>query len=181
MNLNRDVTIKLIIVAIGTIAALATTNMLFQLIQVILPFLIVAAGVYIGYRWALNDSKAPTVDELAEQMSEGINKTKDVVETTAKVGKAVSSFGKTDKTKEKKTSTPKPPPPNAQNTQAQRDTKTKPNGEYQFKDRDVVISKNDIVQPDIARLEEKEKAEPKVTDDVYAQLAARRKRLNQDE
>lgn len=177
MNLNRDVTIKLIIVAIGTIAALAATNMLFQLIQVILPFLIVAAGVYVGYRWALTDSKAPTVDELAEQMSEGISKTKDVVETTAKVGKAVSNFGKTDKAKEKNTSTPKPPPPKEQNTQ----TKNQPSEEYQFKDKDVVISENDIVKPDIARLEEKERAKPEVTEDVYAQLAARRKRLNEDE
>ena len=52
-------------------------------------------------------------------------------------------------------------------------------GEISFKDSDVVISKGDIVKPDIKRLEEKEKEAPTVNDAVLRQIAERQRRLQQ--
>ena len=56
-----------------------------------------------------------------------------------------------------------------------------PKGAIEFKDRDVVISSDDIIQPDISRLEEKEKEAPKVTNNVLAQIEERRRRLEAGE
>ncbi len=52
-----------------------------------------------------------------------------------------------------------------------------PTGNIEFKDRDVVISADDVVQPDISRLEEKEKETPEVNKNVLAQIEERRRRL----
>ena len=52
-----------------------------------------------------------------------------------------------------------------------------PDGAIEFKDGDVVISADDVVKPDISRLEEKEKEVPKVTNNVLAQIEERRRRL----
>ena len=51
-------------------------------------------------------------------------------------------------------------------------------GEIAFKDSDVVIEKGDIVQPDLKRLEDKEKETPTVNDAVMQQIEERRRRLN---
>ena len=56
-----------------------------------------------------------------------------------------------------------------------------PKGAIEFKDRDVVISSDDIVLPDVSRLEEKEKEEPEVTKNVMAQIEERRRRLESGE
>ena len=52
-----------------------------------------------------------------------------------------------------------------------------PTGKIEFKDGDVVIDAKDIEQPDFSRLEEKEKEEPQVTNNVLAQIEERRRRL----
>ena len=41
-----------------------------------------------------------------------------------------------------------------------------------------MINKDDVVQPDISRLEEKEKEAPRVNDNVMAQIEERRRRLH---
>ena len=53
-----------------------------------------------------------------------------------------------------------------------------PQGAIEFKDGDVVINKDDVVQPDISRLEEKEKETPQVNNNVMAQIEERRRRLH---
>lgn len=212
MDIDRDKAIKLVIVVIATLAALAVMSTLVQLIQVVLPFLIVAAGVFVGYRWALSDSAAPTADEVEEQargLFSRFRKTKDAVETTMKVGSVLNDLQGKSKKKEKKAETvvqgevvkkeeKATPAPQADVVEAEAeateeeadDTSEKinqlkqsvesnPDGEIEFKDRDVVISKDDFVQPDTSRLEEKEKEVPKVTDNVLAQIEERRRRLQQ--
>lgn len=216
MDIDRDKAIKLIIVAIATIAALAATSMLVQFIQAILPFAIVAGGVYVGYRWALDDSKAPTADEMEEQargLFSRFRKTKEAVETTVKVGSALNNLGnlgnlgKTEEKEEtsttvvqgeattvKRDTAPVEEPEQAEVAEEEQDITTQkatkvaemkksiennPEGKIKFKDKDVVISKDDVVQPDISRLEEKEKEVPKVTNDVLAQIEERRRRLQQ--
>ena len=67
MEIDRNKAFKLVIVILGTLAALAVMSTMVQLIQTVLPFLIVGAGIYIGYRWALSDAEAPTADEVQEQ------------------------------------------------------------------------------------------------------------------
>lgn len=207
MEIDRDKVIKLVIVAIGTLAALAVMSTLVQLIQTVLPFLIVAAGFYVGYRWALSDSAAPTADEVEEQ-ARGIfsrfRKTRQAVETTMKVGAALNSNpdSKPDKkgrrTKPGDTATAgqaaKVSPAKAARARRRADAKAadaqedaanemkqalanNPGGKVEFQDRDVVISKDDVVQPDISRLEEKEKEVPQVNNNVLAQIAERRRRL----
>ena len=201
MEIDRDKVIKLVIVVIGTLAALAVMSTLVQLIQTVLPFLIVAAGVYVGYRWALSDSAAPTADEVEEQ-ARGIfsrfRKTRQAVETTMKVGAVLN--GKPDK-KERRTKPAgaviagkaakvSPAKPAAETKReadaiAREDAVSKmkqtldhsPDGKIEFQDRDVVISKDDVVQPDISRLEEKEKEAPQVNNSVLAQIEERRRRL----
>ncbi len=215
MEIDRDKAIKLVIVVIGTLAALAVMSTLVQLIQTVLPFLIVAAGVYVGYRWALSDSAAPTADEVEEQ-ARGIfsrfRKTRQAVETTMKVGAALNS--KSDIKPDKKERRAKPAdaaaaaqaakvsPAKASRSAARArrraDAKAaeaaagaqedavnemkqalanNPEGKVEFQDRDVVISKDDVVQPDISRLEEKEKEAPQVNNNVLAQIEERRRRL----
>ena len=205
MEIDRDKALKLVIVVIGTLAALAVMSTLVQLIQTVLPFLIVAAGVYVGYRWALSDSAAPTADEVEEQ-ARGIfgrfRKTRQAVETTMKVGAALNS--KSDK-KERRAKPADPSTDQAAKVsrsaaRARRRTDAKaakaaagaqedavdemkqalannPEGKVEFQDRDVVISKDDVVQPDISRLEEKEKEAPQVNNNVLAQIEERRRRL----
>ncbi len=214
MEIDRDKALKLVIVVIGTLAALAVMSTLVQLIQTVLPFLIVAAGVYVGYRWALSDSAAPTADEVEEQ-ARGIfgrfRKTRQAVETTMKVGAALNS--KSDIKPDKKERRAKPAdtaaaqaakvsPAKASRSAARArrraDAKAaeaaagaqedavnemkqalanNPEGKVEFQDRDVVISKDDVVQPDISRLEEKEKEAPQVNNNVLAQIEERRRRL----
>lgn len=206
MEINRDKAIKLVIVMIATLAALAVMSTLVQLIQTVLPFLIVAAGVYGGYRWILNDSAAPTADEVEEQ-ARGIfsrfRKTRQAVETTMKVGAALNS--KSDKKERRakpadaviagKAAKVSRPAARARrrtdakaakaDVSAQEDAANEmkqalannPEGKVEFQDRDVVISKDDVVQPDISRLEEKEKEVPQVNNNVLAQIEERRRRL----
>ena len=96
MQLDREKTIKLVIVVLATLAALAVMSTMVQLIQTILPFLIVGAGIYAGYRWALSEAPAPTADEVEEQ-ARGIfsrfRRGKKAVETTMKVGDALADLG----------------------------------------------------------------------------------------
>jgi len=220
MQIDRNKAIKLVIVLIATLAALAVTSTLVQLIQAVLPFLIVAAGVYVGYRWALDDSEAPTADEMEEQargLFSRFRRTKDAVETTVKVGSMFNNLtGNNDDKKEKKkksdvvegeattvkqeTAPASPPPADPPPVEVEdveedveededdtankvsemkRNIESNPEGKINFKDRDVVISKDDLVQPDISRLEEKEKEKPQVTNDVLAQIEERRRRLQQ--
>lgn len=210
MEIDRDKAIKLVIIVIATLAALAVMSTIIQLIQTILPFLIVAAGVYVGYRWVLSDTAAPTTGEVEEQargLFSRFRKTKDAVEATMKVGSVLSDLGinsdkKEKKEKsdnvvqgeavvvEKKESKAKPVVEAEPEAVEEEDDKTEeaieaikksvasnPDGKVEFKDRDVVISKDDVLIPDTSRLEEKEKEVPKVTDNVLSQIEERRRRL----
>ena len=205
MQLDREKTVKLVIVVLATLAALAVMSTLVQLVQTILPFLIVGAGVYAGYRWALSDAPAPTPDEVEEQ-ARGIfsrfRRGKKAVETTMKVGDALADLGDSAEPKARgrqrraKAAAKAEPSPLAQpaeaaaevapapkESRAEKADRVKqtlasdPKGAIEFKDRDVVISTDDIIQPDISRLEEKEKEEPQVTNNVLAQIEERRRRL----
>ncbi len=211
MEIDRDKAIKLIIIAIATLAALAVMNVAVQLITTILPFLIVAAGVYAGYRWGLSDTAAPTADEVEEQargLFSRFRKSKDVVEKTMKVGAMMSDFQDTFSTKKEddvveaqvvtKTKTVETVveeqvieevteevvEDEADDTeealnQIKQSIESNPDGQIEFKDGDVVISKDDFIQPDTSRLEEKAKEVPKVTDNVLSQIEERRRRLEQ--
>ncbi len=208
MQLDRDKTIKLVIIVLATLAALAVMSTMVQLIQTILPFLIVGAGLYAGYRWVLSDAPAPTTEEVEEQ-ARGIfsrfRRTKKAVETTMKVSDALADLGESAEPKERRRrSRAKPaeagpaeanqvaetpaeaaPPDETERAEEVSQVKQSPGGEskgaIEFKDRDVVISTDDIIQPDISRLEEKEKEEPQVTNNVLAQIEERRRRLESGE
>lgn len=205
MEIDRNKAFKLLIVILGTLAALAVMSTMVQLIQTVLPFLIIGTGIYIGYRWALSDAEAPTADEVQEQARgwfDRFRRSKEAVETTVKVGATLQEMGeKADKVRKtadavvageaNKVQAAKAP---ADESAAQDETEesgqaakvrqvkaalqSEPSGEIEFKDRDVVISKDDVVQPDISRLEEKEKEEPEVNDNVMAQIEERRRRLH---
>ena len=206
MQLDKERTIKLVIVVLATLAALAVMSTLVQLIQTILPFLIVGAGVYAGYRWALSDAPAPTADEVEEQ-ARGIfsrfRRGKKAVETTMKVGDALADLGDAVEPKERRRRSRAKPAAEAapaeanqaaeepadaaqadeekrteEVSQVKQSLASESKGAIEFKDREVVISTDDIVQPDISRLEEKEKEEPKVTNNVLAQIEERRRRLD---
>ena len=207
MALDKEKTLKLVIVAIATLAALAVISTLVQLIQTVLPFLIVGAGIYAGYRWALNDEPAPTADEVEEQargLFSRFRRTKKVVETTVKVADVMDSLStkpaeeaaapqdEAPQTRERKhrrrpfargeqpTEAPAPAKTDDRASKA-RQTKQKlesnPTGAIEFKDSDVLISEADITPPDLSRLEEKEKQTPKVTNDVLSQIEERQRRL----
>ena len=217
MELDKQKAIKLVIVVLATLAALAVMSTLVQLIQTVLPFLIVGAGIYAGYRWALGDAPAPTADEMEEQ-ARGIfsrfRRTKKAVETTVKVGEALGDIAakpekahrrrrkrspvvageakpvaRADAKSESKAPAPKAAADGAvkkaerkSKAEAVKGTlKSNPAGAIEFKDRDVVISSDDVIQPDISRLEEKEKEEPEVTNNVLAQIEERRRRLQSGE
>lgn len=211
MDIDRDKAIKLIIIAIATIAALAVMSVIVQLIQTILPFLIVAAGVFAGYRWVLSDTAAPTADEVEAQargLFSRFRKGKEAVETTMKVGAVLNDLqGKTTKKADdvvqgevrSKAQTVKPIEqiiqPSAEIIeddeeeeedeteevlkQIKQSIESDPEGQIEFNDGDVVISKDDLVQPDTSRLEEKAKEVPQVTDNVLSQIEERRRRLEQ--
>lgn len=210
MEIDRDKAIKLIIVAIATLAALAVMSTLVQLIQAVLPFIIVAIGVYVGYRWALSESAAPTTQEVEDQargLFSRFRRTKDAVESTMKVGAVLNDLqGKSDKREEKsddviqgevvekseqqaepvvedQTEETTEPDEQVQTeetiNQMKQSLDSNPEGKIEFKDRDVVISKDDFVQPDTSRLEEKEKEAPKINDNVLSQIEERRRRLQQ--
>jgi len=209
MDIDRNKAIKLVIVVIGTLAALAVMSTLVQLIQTVLPFLIVAAGVYVGYRWALSDAAAPTADEVEEQargLFSRFRKTRQAVESTMQVGAALNDLqSPPDRKRQRRrrgpsviageaaksapTKAPVPESDDEAEASAREDAihemkgalEDHPEGEIEFKDRDVVISKDDVVQPDMARLEEKEKEAPQVTDNVLAQIEERRRRLQGSE
>lgn len=180
--IDRDKAIKLVIIAIGTLAALAVMSILVQLIQAVLPFLIVAAGVYVGYRWVLSDSTAPTADEVEEQ-TRGIfgrlRGAKQAVETTVKAGAVINDLqSKPEKKRRRRRQADAVIPGQAAKVQDEDDAAE---GKIEFEDRDVIISKDDLVQPDIARLEEKEKEEPQINNNVRAQIEERRRRLQGSE
>ena len=210
MEIDRNKAFKLAIVVLVTLAALAVMSTMVQLIQTILPFLIVGAGVYVGYRWALSDAEAPSADEVQEQARgwfKRFRRTKQAVETTVKVGAALNEMGgqaatvkqnagnvvngqasKVEKTAEAQASADAldetAAEAEADNDQtAEKIEKAKgarqedADGAIEFKDSDVVISADDVVQPDISRLEEKEKESPTVNDNVKAQIEERRRRL----
>lgn len=220
MELDKEKVVKLVIVLLATIAALAVMSILVQVIQTILPFLIVGAGIYAGYRWALSEAPAPTADEVEEQ-ARGIfsrfRRTKKAVEATVKVGEALTDLGAAPeqsdgKKKEKKHRRRRPLGTAAKNdtaaaerakaasaeaesevtelsdaevdavqekqvSQMKRGLNSNPKGKIGFKDSEVVINTKDIEQPDISRLEEKEKEEPQVTNNVLTQIEERRRRL----
>ena len=209
MDIDRDKLIKMVIVAIATLAALAVTSTLVQLIQTLLPFVIVAAGVYVGYRWVGTGTAAPTTDEVEEQargLFSRFRKTKAAVETTMKVGEVLNGLtGSSDKKEDKKADVVEGKA-HRRRTKSELSAKTQtveeevveetiekdnaaakikqslesnPEGDIEFKDGDVVISKDDLVQPDISRLEEKEKEVPQVNDNVLSQIEERRRRLQQ--
>ena len=67
VEFDKEKVVKLVFVLVLTLAALAVMSILVQVIQTVLPFLIVGAGIYAAYRWALNEAPAPTADEVEEQ------------------------------------------------------------------------------------------------------------------
>ncbi len=201
MQLEKEKVLKLVIVVLATLAALAVMSTLVQLVQTILPFLIVGAGIYVGYRWALGDAPAPTADEVEEQ-ARGIfsrfRRSKKAVETTMKVGDVLDDLGGKPERKgrrRKKSATGEVVPkaqtaeeaPSTEESaeemreeavsQLKQSLESDPKSAIEFKDRDVVISTDDVIQPDISRLQEKEKEVPKVTNNVLAQIEERRRRL----
>ena len=96
MELDKEKAVKLVIVLLVTIAALAVMSVLVQIIQTVLPFLIVGGGIYAGYRWALSEAPAPTADEVEEQargLFSRFRRTKKAVEATVKVGEALGDLG----------------------------------------------------------------------------------------
>lgn len=218
MDLNKEKALKLVIVVLATLAALAVMSTLVQLIQTVLPFLIVGAGIIGGYRWALGDAPAPTSDEVEEQargLFSRFRRGKQAVETTMKMGEALSDLagnqeGAVEKKVEKKHRRRRPlgtaveaeateiksadaetaaPEVNAgadagvapikeeKISSMKQALDSDPEGAIEFKDRDVVISADDIVQPDTTRLEEKENETPEVNNNVLAQIEERRRRL----
>ena len=220
MQLDKEKVVKLVIVLLVTLAALAVMSILVQVIQTVLPFLIVGSGIYAGYRWALSEAPAPTPDEVEEQ-ARGIfsrfRRAKKTVEATAKVGEALADLGgageQLDEAKDEKRhrrrrslrtvakgGAPKAETPQSagdkpeaeetelndaevvaskdqQVNQMKQSLEDNPKGKIEFKDSDVVINAKDVEQPDISRLEEKEKEEPQVTNNVLAQIEERRRRL----
>ena len=211
MEIDRNKAFKLVLVVLGTLAALAVMSTLVQLIQTVLPFLIIGAGIFVAYRWALSDAEAPSADEVEHQargLFSRFRRGKEVVETTVAVGAAMKQMDDkaakfseiletlqdedaadaSEKIIELKQSPSEPKQKaSARSSRAARRAKkaaqaktapAKPTGAIEFKDHDVVISKDDLVQPDISRLEEKEKEEPQINDDVIAQVEARRRRLH---
>ena len=223
MELDKEKVVKLVIVLLVTIAALAVMSILVQVIQTVLPFLIVGGGIYAGYRWALSEAPAPTADDVEEQ-ARGIfsrfRRTKKAVEATVKVGEALTDLGSAPeqsdiKKNEKKHRRRRPlgtaaknetaaaesekaesaeaesdatergdaeveAAPEEQVSQMKRGLKSNPKGKIEFKDSDVVINTKDFEQPDFSRLEDKEKEEPQVTNNVLAQIEERRRRLQGD-
>lgn len=210
MKVDKEKALKLVIVAIATLAALAVIGTLIQLIQTVLPFLIVGAGIYAGYRWALNDEPASTADEVEEQargLFSRFRRTRQAVETTKRVADVVDNLTATPKEeaaepvdaapqarerKHRRRPFARQKPAKAESaapTEADdRAAKTRqvkgalannPDGGIEFKDKDVVISAADIVEPDLSRLQEKEKQTPKVTPDVLSQIEERQRRLRE--
>ena len=210
MEIDRNKAFKLVIVILATLAALAVMSTMVQLIQTVLPFLIVGAGIYTGYRWALSDAEAPTADEVQEQARgwfDRFRKSKEAVEKTVKVGAALQEMGEKadivrktadavvagEATKAQAAMDEAANEPAGEATaqvetdeaqqarivdQTKATLKSVPQGAIEFKDDDVVINKDDVVQPDISRLEEKEKEAPRVNDNVMAQIEERRRRLH---
>ena len=209
MEIDRNKAFKLALVVLGTLAALAVMSTMVQLIQTVLPFLIVGTGIYVGYRWALSDAEAPTADEVEEQARgwfRRFRRTKKAVETTMAVGAALNDLGSeadsekqgtkrvvsgqatTVEENESKSSAEADARSETESKSAEEQTTQKaqsrkqslasnPAGAIEFRDSDVVISADDVVPPDISRLEEKEKETPEVTDNVMAQIEERRRRL----
>lgn len=219
MQLDKQTVVKLAIVLLVTIAALAVMSIIVQIIQTVLPFLIVGAGIYAGYRWALSEAPAPTADEVEEQargLFSRFRRTKKAVEATVKVGEALTDLGgkaapaaeqlvetqpekkhrrrrpmgTADKDEAANAETAKAEPEitelsdaeveailEEQVSQTKQTLDSNPEGKFEFKDSDVVINAKDVEPPDISRLEEKAKEEPQVTNNVLAQIEARRRRL----
>lgn len=208
MLVDKEKALKLVIVALATLAALAVMSTLVQLIHTVLPFLIVGTGIYAGYRWALSDAPAPTADEVEEQargLFSRFRRTKKVVETTMKAADVVDNLTAKPAEKEAnpKDEAPRPRERKRRNRplarkkpaseaaaepdrsddraakarQMKQTLESNPEGAVEFKDRDVVISAADVVQPDLSRLQEKEKQTPEVTSAVLSQIEERQRRL----
>lgn len=208
MAVDKEKALKLVIVALATLAALAVMSTLVQLIHTVLPFLIVGMGIYAGYRWALSDAPAPTADEVEEQARgwfSRFRRTKKAVETTMKAADVMEDLaGKpAEKAADAKDEAPQPRERKHRNRplrkqqaaseaaaapakaddraakarQLKQGIESNPKGAVKFKDRDVVISAADIVQPDLSRLQEKEKQKPEVTSAVLSQIEERQRRL----
>jgi len=219
VEFDKEKVVKLVIVLVLTVAALAVMSILVQVIQTVLPFLIVGAGIYAAYRWALSEAPAPTADEVEEQ-ARGIfsrfRRSKKAVEATVKMGEALADFGGKPEQAEKKIdekrhrrrrpmgTTAKDNAAKAESddaepemtelsdeeveavqqqqvSQIKQSLEHNPKGKFEFKDSDVVINVKDVEQPDISRLEEKEKEEPQVTKSVLSQIEERRRRLQSGE
>ncbi len=199
MDLDKEKVLKLVIVALATLAALAVMSTLVQLIQTILPFLIVGAGIYAGYRWALGDAPAPSAEEVEEQargLFSRFRRTKQAVETTMQASGALEELANPPENRSRrrrrfsqakpaeanvdsqaKPAAAEPPGKTNQRQENNRQVKSKPAGPIEFRDSDVVIKPDDVVQPDISRLEEKEREVPEVTNNVLEQIEERRRRL----
>ena len=194
MKLDKEKSAKLVIVAVVTIAALAVMGILVQLIQTILPFLIIGLGVYAGYRWAMSDAPAPSADEVEEgarDLFSRFRRTKKAVETTVKAGEALNELTAQPRRRRHRRQAQAAvieaqAAPAAEKQPEAAEVNSAPPSEQQgaieFKDAEVLISAADFEQPDISRLEEKEKEaeaeEPEVTNNVLAQIEERRRRLN---
>ena len=164
MQLDRQKGFKLIIVIFATLAALAVMSTLVQLIQTVLPFLIVGAGFWAAYRWAFSDAPAPKPEEVEEQargLFRFFRRTKKAVETSAKVNEIIEQVAQPAQSQPQAAQPQATQPQAAQPAQAadtasqlsERAAKTqqikdnlgdKTDGPVEFKDRDVVISEKDI-------------------------------------
>jgi len=192
MKQDRAKLVKLAIVVLATLATLAIMGTVLQIIQTVLPFLIVGLGIFAGYRWVLSDEPPPSADEV-EQQARGIfsrfRRSKKVVEAAMQVDDILQGSGKPaeQQTREsrpaaKTTQTQ----PAAKSTKPERLTEQSPQpkatGPVSFADSDVVITADDFIQADLARLEAKEKKlaakDPEVTNDVLAQIQAREEKLD---
>ena len=148
---------------------------------------------------------ADEVEEQARGLFSRFRRSKKAVETTMKVGEALNDMAgsserkarrrqKTSKVDRSEASgkseiVPEAPPaedsPQTEETEEREEKvsqmkgalESNPAGAIEFNDQDVVISADDVVQPDISRLKEKEKEVPKVTNNVLAQIEERRRRL----
>ena len=166
MQLDRQKGFKLIIVIFATLAALAVMSTLVQLIQTVLPFLIVGAGFWAAYRWAFSDAPAPKPEEVEEQargLFRFFRRTKKAVETSAKVNEIIEQVAQPAQSQPQAAqpqaaqpaANPQPPAQAADTASqlSERDAKAqqikdnlggKTDGPVEFKDRDVVFSKEDI-------------------------------------
>lgn len=205
MDIDRNKAFKLLIVIIATIAALAVMSTVIQIIQATLPFLIIGGGIFWAYRWAFSDAPAPSSDEVEQQARSWFRRfrrAKKAAETTVAAGAALDEMtGASERRSRRRagrvvsgeatkarTATAPEGEAAAQNEakdgqkaakarQAKTALKSNPGGAIEFKDSEVIVSADDIDMPDLSRLQEKEREEPQVNDNVMSQIEERRRRL----